>query len=83
MIDKYSTATNTNNQAHVNQTKNKGHPTHLAMAAEEGMETPPEDLLLDFPIDVGAVEGGDRYRRRCFKRTTGRSGGHHHFVGGF
>ena len=34
------------------------------MAAEEGMETPPQDLLLDLPVDVGAVEGGERYRRR-------------------
>ena len=53
-------------------------PTHLAMAAEEGMKTPPEDLLLDLPIDVGAVEGGDRR----FERTAGRGGGRHHFVGG-
>ena len=30
------------------------------MTAKEGMKAPPEDLLLDLPIDVGAVEGGDR-----------------------
>lgn len=52
-------------------------PTHLAVTAEEGMKTPPEDRLFDLPIDVGAVEGGDR----GFERTAGRSGGRHHFVG--
>ena len=54
------------------------------MAAEEGMETPPQDLLLDLPVDVGAVEGGDRYRRRLERATTATSRGdrRHHFVGG-
>ena len=54
------------------------------MAAEEGMETPPQDLLLDLPVDVGAVEGGDRYRRRLERATaaTGRGDRCHHFVGG-
>ena len=54
------------------------------MAAEEGMETPPQDLLLDLPVDVGAVEGGDRYRRRLERAATatGRGGRCHHFVGG-